>query len=141
MILMPYPELQMNLRLKEGSFLMPRVKVRKFNQVTIPKKIGAEIGVGEGDYVEVEKTPEGNILLKPLKAILIDKKQMTQEKVLALVREGEITTSQAAELLGMQYQDFLELMHKKGIPLLNLTKDLREKTRMNAERLFSKEKT
>lgn len=137
---MSYPELQTILRLKEGSFLMPRVKVRKFNQVTIPKKIGTEVGVEEGDYVEVEKTPEGNILLKPMKAIFIDKSQLTQEKVLELVKEGEITTGRGAELLGMHYQDFLDLMYQEGIPLLNYTKEMMEEDRKNAEKLFPKEK-
>lgn len=121
---------------------MPRVKVRvrKFNQVTIPKKIGNKVGVEEGDYLEVEVHKKG-ILLKPLKAIFIDKKELTKEKVLELLRKGKITSSHGAELLGMQYQDFLDLMHKEGIPLLNLTKELRVKTRKNAERFFSKEKS
>lgn len=127
---------------------MPCVKVRKFNQVTIPKKIGAEVGIGEGDYVEVEKTPEGNILLKPLKvkAVFIDKDKdksrltQEQEKVLELVRQGELTTSHAAELLGIEYQDFLDLMFKAGVPLLNYTKEIMEESNKNLEKHFSKEK-
>jgi AbrB family looped-hinge helix DNA binding protein len=118
---------------------MPRVKLRKFNQVTIPKKIGEKVGVEEGDYLEVEVHEKG-ILFKPLKAIFIDKKELTEEKVLEFVGQGEISSSRGAELLGMSFHDFIDLMHKKGIPLLRYTKEIREEAAKNAEKLFSKEK-
>ncbi|MBM3236514.1 AbrB/MazE/SpoVT family DNA-binding domain-containing protein [Candidatus Poribacteria bacterium] len=116
---------------------MALVKVRRSYQVTIPKKLGKEVGLEEGDYVEVETSEQG-ILLKPVKAVFILKKQLTNEKVLSLVREGEITSSRGAELLGMQYQDFLDLMHEEGVPLINLTSEMMKKTHKNAEELFSK---
>lgn len=119
---------------------MPLVKVRRSYQVTIPKKIWEKIGLEEGDYLEVE-TNEAGILLKPMKALFIDKKQLTQEKVLELVRQSEITASRGAELLGMSLHDFIDLMNKEGIPLWNYSKKMMEKTDKNAERLFSQKRS
>ena len=47
---------------------MPVGKVGKRRQVVIPKKICEELGLQEGDFVEIElKEEEGVILLKPKK--------------------------------------------------------------------------
>lgn len=115
---------------------MPRVKLRKFNQVTVPKKLSQKMGLEEGDYFEVEIN-EAGILLRPMKALFIDKKLLTKEKVLDFVRQGEISSSRGAELLGMSLHDFVDLMNKEGIPLWNYSKEMMEKTDKNAERLFS----
>ncbi|GEO28037.1 hypothetical protein AAC03nite_38220 [Alicyclobacillus acidoterrestris] len=39
-------------------------KVTRAGQITIPKALREEIGLDEGDYVELVRVPEG-ILLKP----------------------------------------------------------------------------
>ena len=49
---------------------MPVGKVGKRRQVVIPKKICEELGLQEGDFVEIElKEEEGVILLKPKKPV------------------------------------------------------------------------
>jgi AbrB family looped-hinge helix DNA binding protein len=62
---------------------MPLVKVRKSNQVTIPKKIVEELGIKEGDYVELGR--KGNklyIAKKDLASIFQKKaKQMETSKL------------------------------------------------------------
>lgn len=63
---------------------MPLVKLRKFNQLTIPKKLKEKMALKEGDYFEVEVNEQG-ILFKPLKAILIDKQQLNKEIIKELV--------------------------------------------------------
>ena len=90
---------------------MPRVKLRKFNQVTVPKRLSDKMGLEEGDYFEVEESEQG-ILFKPLKALFINKKELTKEKILELVRQGEISSSRGAELLGMMLHDFINLKRK-----------------------------
>lgn len=42
-----------------------------------------------------------------------------QVLILDLVRRGEITSSRGAELLGMGWQEFLELMAQYEVPLMN----------------------
>lgn len=39
--------------------------------------------------------------------------------ILDLVRRGEITSSYGAEILGMDWQDFLDLMAQYKVPLIN----------------------
>jgi predicted HTH domain antitoxin len=45
--------------------------------------------------------------------------RVKQEIVLSMVRKHTISASRGAELLGMDYQDFLELMGKNEIPLFD----------------------
>jgi AbrB family looped-hinge helix DNA binding protein len=42
--------------------------IRNKGQITLPVKLRRKLGLEEGDFVEVEETPEG-ILLKPRKLI------------------------------------------------------------------------
>jgi AbrB family looped-hinge helix DNA binding protein len=51
---------------------MPLVKVKKFNQVTIPKKLGNELGIREGDYILLER--EGDRLY--IEPVAITKKDL-----------------------------------------------------------------
>ena len=55
----------------EGGASMIHSKVTRSGQVTIPKPLREEIGLDEGDYVEIVRVPEG-ILLKPKKMQLMD---------------------------------------------------------------------
>ncbi len=43
---------------------MPRVKVTRNYQVTIPSEIREELGIREGDYLEVYVDSEGRIIMK-----------------------------------------------------------------------------
>lgn len=70
---------------------MPLRKVRKFYQVSLPAQMGRKFGIAEGDYVEMEETPEG-ILVKPVTvatripaARLTPKEQQLLEKASAKI--------------------------------------------------------
>jgi len=115
---------------------MTMVKIRKHYQITVPKKIGQAAGLEVGDYLEVE-LHEGGIFLKPMKAVFIEKSQLTEAEVLKRVEKGEITSSRGAELLSMSYQDFIELMDKAGVPVWNYTSEEAKLADQHAERLFS----
>jgi len=47
---------------------MPKVKIGKRHQITIPKEIFEKLNLEEGEYVEV-KTYEGSIVLIPQKMV------------------------------------------------------------------------
>jgi len=42
----------------------------------------------------------------------------TEAVVLELIREHRISTGKAAELLGLSYREFLDLLHVKSIPMM-----------------------
>ncbi len=46
-----------------------------------------------------------------------------QAVVLALVQEGKITASYAAEILGLSYPEMLELLAQHGLPLVHYDPD------------------
>ena len=50
---------------------MATLPIRNKGQITLPAKIRRKHGLEEGDFVEIEETPEG-ILLKPRKLIDAD---------------------------------------------------------------------
>lgn len=81
---------------KERNLPMPLVKVRKSNQVTIPKKFVEELGIKEGDYVELSR--KGNklyIAKKNLASIFREKaKHMETSK---LSKEGKRMVAEALE--------------------------------------------
>lgn len=47
---------------------MPVVRIRTNRQVTIPKKVFDDLGLREGDFVEVVRA-ENNVLIKPKKLV------------------------------------------------------------------------
>ncbi|WP_368781054.1 AbrB/MazE/SpoVT family DNA-binding domain-containing protein [Alicyclobacillus fastidiosus] len=51
--------------------LLVHSKVTRAGQITIPKALREDIGLNEGDYVELIRVPEG-ILLKPKTMKLVD---------------------------------------------------------------------
>ena len=82
---------------------MPLVKVRKSNQVTIPKKFSRELGIQEGDYVEFNR--EGNklyISLAPqVKKNLVSlwREKAKEMETVKLSKQGEQMVAEAiAEL-------------------------------------------
>ena len=53
-------------------------KVTRGGQITISKTLREEVGIEEGDYVELIRVPEG-ILLKPKKMQLVDLNSLNQK--------------------------------------------------------------
>ncbi len=65
---------------------MPVSKVGQRRQVVIPKDICDDLGITEGDFVEVTKG-DGNVVIKPKK--LIDADDLLTPDEEAIVRAGE----------------------------------------------------
>jgi AbrB family looped-hinge helix DNA binding protein len=67
-----------------GSMAISKVGQRR--QVVIPKDLCDDLGISEGDFVEVTKTTAG-VLIKPKK--LVDRDDVLTPEEAALVRKGE----------------------------------------------------
>ena len=65
---------------------MPISKLGQRRQVVIPKEICDELGLHEGDFVEVTST-EGQVIIKPKKLVDADDVLTPEEE--KLVRKGE----------------------------------------------------
>jgi AbrB family looped-hinge helix DNA binding protein len=65
---------------------MPISKLGQRRQVVIPKEICDELGLHEGDFVEVTST-EGQVIIKPKKLVDADDVLTPEEE--ELVRTGE----------------------------------------------------
>jgi AbrB family looped-hinge helix DNA binding protein len=105
--------------LDEGVIIiMPIIKVNRKYQVTIPASIRKKYHIQEGDFVEAVDTKEG-ILLKPW--AILGERTLYQETVIKLFQEGQITVSRGAELLNIPIQDFMDLLHNKGLTLWDET--------------------
>jgi AbrB family looped-hinge helix DNA binding protein len=65
---------------------MPISKLGRRRQVVIPKEICDELGLHEGDFVEVTST-EGQVIIKPKKLVDADDVLTPEEE--ELVRTGE----------------------------------------------------
>jgi len=81
-----------------GGELMPISKVGKRRQVVIPKRICEELGLQEGDFVEIElREREGVIVLKPKKLVDVDDLLTPEEEELVAkgfeqIEKGEYVT-------------------------------------------------
>jgi AbrB family looped-hinge helix DNA binding protein len=64
---------------------MPIVKIRMNRQVTIPKEVFDDLGLREGDFVEVLRS-EDHILVKPKR--LVDPDEVLTREEDALVEKG-----------------------------------------------------
>lgn len=53
-------------------------------------------------------------------------KQYRLKKAIALLREGKVTVSMAAEIAGVSVWDIVEVMHVKRIPIPYTAEDLRK---------------
>ncbi len=77
---------------------MPVSKVGKRRQVVIPKRICEELGLREGDFVEIElREREGVIVLKPKKLVDVDELLTPEEEELVAkgfqqIEKGEYVT-------------------------------------------------
>jgi AbrB family looped-hinge helix DNA binding protein len=65
---------------------MPISKLGQRRQVVIPKEICEELGLHEGDFVEVTST-KGQVIIKPKK--LVDANDVLTPEEEKLVRKGE----------------------------------------------------
>ena len=80
---------------------MPFVKVKKFNQITVPKQFSQALGIQEGDYVKLER--EGNRLyIEPVEVIQKDLAFLWREKAkemqtVKLSKDGEKMVTEALE--------------------------------------------
>lgn len=72
---------------------MPIVRIRTNRQVTIPKQVFDDLGLQEGDFVEVVRS-ENTVLIKPKKLVDADdiltlEEQEIVEKGIEQLRRGE----------------------------------------------------
>ena len=72
---------------------MPIVKIRTNRQVTIPKRVFDELGLREGDFVEVIRTKD-TVVIKPKKLVdpddvLTPEEKKIVDKGFAQLRRGE----------------------------------------------------
>lgn len=65
---------------------MPVVKIRTNRQITIPKSVFDELGLKEGDFMEVTRSKEG-VVVKP--KILVSPDDILTPEEEKLVRRGE----------------------------------------------------
>ncbi len=85
---------------------MPVVKIRTNRQVTVPKAIFNELGLKEGDFVEV--SVEGtNIVIKPKRLVALEDTLSPEEE--KLVDKGFKQLKQGA------YVPWEELKHELGL--------------------------
>ncbi|MCL4473029.1 MAG: AbrB/MazE/SpoVT family DNA-binding domain-containing protein [Actinobacteria bacterium] len=78
---------------------MATLPIRNKGQITLPAKIRRKLGLEEGDFVEIEETPEG-ILLKPRKLIDADQSYFWTEEW----QKGELAADRDIE--GGRYEVF-----------------------------------
>ncbi|MEK7817324.1 MAG: AbrB/MazE/SpoVT family DNA-binding domain-containing protein [Actinomycetota bacterium] len=81
---------------------MTALPIRKKGQITLPARLRRRLGLAEGDFVEVEETPEG-ILLKPRKLIDADQSYFWTEGW----QKGELAADRDIE--GGRYEVFDEV--------------------------------
>ncbi len=67
-------------------------------------------------------------------------KKITEASVLSLVREHKVTISRGAELLGIPIQDFLELMSKNRISVMDYEPGTLEQNLKVLRKAFEKAK-
>ena len=75
---------------------MPTVKIKMNRQVTIPKRIFDEIGLKEGDFVEVTRD-KNTVVVKPKKVadpevVLTAEEEKLVAKGFAQIQKGEYET-------------------------------------------------
>ncbi len=85
---------------------MPVVRIRTNRQVTIPKQVFDDLGLQEGDFVEVVRSGK-TVLIKPKKLVdaddtLTQEEQEIVEKGIEQLRRGEsVPWSQVKHELGL----------------------------------------
>lgn len=69
-----------------GEEIMAISKIGQRRQVVIPKEICEDLGIKEGDFVEVKEN-KGTVLIKPKK--LVDSDDILTPEEESLIRKGE----------------------------------------------------
>ena len=82
------------------------VKIRTNRQVTVPKVIFDELGLKEGDFVEVSRKGE-NIVIKPKR--LVDAEDTLSPEEEKLVDEGFKQLKRGESVLWKELKDELDL--------------------------------
>jgi len=85
---------------------MPISKLGQRRQVVIPKEICDELGLEEGDFVEVTST-EGQVIIKPKKLVDADDVLTPEEE--KLVRKGEAQLKRGKHILWDDVKTQLDL--------------------------------
>ena len=73
---------------------MELIKFGKKGQITIPREIIKQLGLGENTPLLVEVTPDGAIVLR--QAAVIPLEMYTDERIGEFEREGELTPAEFA---------------------------------------------
>ncbi len=82
------------------------VKIRTNRQVTVPKVIFDELGLKEGDFVEVSRKGE-NIVIKPKRLVDVEDTLSPEEE--KLVDEGFKQLKRGESVLWKELKDELDL--------------------------------
>ena len=82
------------------------VKIRTNRQVTVPKVIFDELGLKEGDFVEVSRKGE-NIVIKPKRLVDVEDTLSPEEE--SLVDEGFTQLKRGESVLWKELKDELGL--------------------------------
>jgi AbrB family looped-hinge helix DNA binding protein len=79
--------------IKVGRQAMPISKLGQRRQVVIPKEICDELGLQEGDFVEVSRV-EGQVIIKPKKLVDADDVLTPEEEKVVRKREAQLKKGQ-----------------------------------------------
>lgn len=82
------------------------VKIRTNRQVTVPKVIFDELGLKEGDFVEVSRKGE-NIVIKPKRLVDVEDTLSPEEE--KLVDQGFMQLKRGDSVLWKELKDELDL--------------------------------
>lgn len=85
---------------------MPISKLGQRRQVVIPKEICDELGLKEGDFVEVTSM-EGKVVIKPTRLADVDEMLTPEEE--KLVRKGEVQLKRGKHILWDDLKHQLDL--------------------------------
>ena len=92
---------------------MPISKLGQRRQVVIPKEIRDELGLREGDFVEVTST-EGHVIIKPKKLVDADDVLMPEEE--KIVRTGEAQLKKGEHVAWDDVKKQLNLSNRMATP-------------------------
>jgi AbrB family looped-hinge helix DNA binding protein len=73
------------IQLTSGGQTMPLVRLRRAAQITLPQDIREAARLKEGDYLEVEVTASGDILLKPVDIASLEPSPEQEAEILRVV--------------------------------------------------------
>ena len=80
--------------------MMPRVKVTRNFQVTIPAEVRAKLGIKEGDLMEVYTDDKGRIVMEKVKKrrkTLKSGRKLTIEEINSIIERGRRETFEGGD--------------------------------------------